>query len=117
MALWISCSGQVPAPRDSPVARGSFPADRSCELANNVSSTTIWYDETQITEEDVEQERTQAPRCRGGPDAAFSTAGPPALAKAELEEAFDMPGLSDEQVPERFFRPLRFERKAAVSER
>ena len=33
--------------------------------------------------------------------------------KAELEEEFDMPGLSDEQVRERFFRPFRFERTAA----
>ena len=30
--------------------------------------------------------------------------------KAELEEEFDMPGLSDEEVRERFFRPFRFER-------
>lgn len=33
--------------------------------------------------------------------------------KAELEEEFDMPGLSDEQVRETFFRPFRFERAAA----
>ena len=32
--------------------------------------------------------------------------------KAEMEEEVDMPGLSDEQVRERFFRPFRFERAA-----
>ena len=37
--------------------------------------------------------------------------------KAELEEEFDMPGLSDEEVRERFFRPFRFERKAPGVER
>ena len=31
--------------------------------------------------------------------------------KAELEEEFDMPGLSDEQVRERFFRPFTFVRE------
>ena len=31
--------------------------------------------------------------------------------KAELEEEFDMPGLSHEEVRERFFRPFRFERE------
>ena len=30
--------------------------------------------------------------------------------KAELEEEFDMPGLTDREVRERFFRPFRFER-------
>ena len=31
--------------------------------------------------------------------------------KAELEEEIDMPGLSDEEVRERFFRPFRFVRE------
>lgn len=31
--------------------------------------------------------------------------------KAEIEEEFDMPGLTDEQVRETFFRPFRFKRK------
>ena len=31
--------------------------------------------------------------------------------RAELEEEFDMPGLTDEQVREMFFRPFRFERQ------
>lgn len=31
--------------------------------------------------------------------------------KAELEEEIDMPGLSDEEVRETFFRPFRFERE------
>ena len=35
--------------------------------------------------------------------------------KAELEEEFDMPGLSREEARERFLRPFRFERKAPVS--
>ena len=37
--------------------------------------------------------------------------------KAELEEEIDMPGLSDQEARERLFRPFRFVRKAAVSER
>lgn len=32
--------------------------------------------------------------------------------RAELEEEFDMPGLTDEEVRETFFRPFRFERTA-----
>ena len=32
--------------------------------------------------------------------------------KGELEEEFDMPGLTDDQVRERFFRPFRFERES-----
>ena len=35
--------------------------------------------------------------------------------KAELEEGADMPGLSEEEVRERFFRPFNFEQKAPVS--
>lgn len=31
--------------------------------------------------------------------------------KVELEEEVDMPGLSQEEARERFFRPFRFERK------
>ena len=33
--------------------------------------------------------------------------------KAELEEEFDMPGLTDEEARRRFFRPFRFEREKA----
>ena len=36
--------------------------------------------------------------------------------KAELEEEFDMPGLSREEARERFFRPFRFEREEPISE-
>ena len=32
--------------------------------------------------------------------------------KAEFEKEFDMPGLSEDEVRERFFRPFRFERTA-----
>ena len=31
--------------------------------------------------------------------------------KAELEEEFDMPGLTDQEVRDRFFRPFRFVRQ------
>ena len=31
--------------------------------------------------------------------------------KAELEEEFDMPGLTDQEVRDRFFRPFRFVRE------
>ena len=31
--------------------------------------------------------------------------------KAELEEEFDMPGLSHEEARKRFFRPFRFDRQ------
>ena len=35
--------------------------------------------------------------------------------KAEMEEEFDMPGMSDDQVREAFFRPVRFVRSDADS--
>ena len=36
--------------------------------------------------------------------------------KAELEEEFDMPGMSEQEIRETFFRPLRIVRQAPDSE-
>ena len=35
--------------------------------------------------------------------------------KAEMEEEFDMPGMSDDQVREAFFRPVKFVRNGSKS--
>ena len=36
--------------------------------------------------------------------------------KAELEEEFDMPGLTDQEMRDTFFRPFRFVREEPISE-
>ena len=56
----------------------------------------------------------QAPKRRAAPAPRTLPLPPPGYqpSKAELEEEVDMPGLTDEQVRERFFRPFRFERVA-----
>ena len=50
------------------------------------------------------------PRRRADPDPRRLPLPPPGYqpSRAELEEVFDMPGLTDQEVRETFFRPFRF---------
>ena len=57
----------------------------------------------------------RAPKCRPAQEPRTLPFPPSGYqpSKAELEEEFDMPGVTDQKVRERFFRPFRFERGGA----